>query len=116
MRVQTSKGDLKVVFNHVQPIVTKRKLDQRNPPGEFVNKEDAGTYCSIIHMIEEEGNPKGIQTIVAQGRSIISPADVYKFNKDKGRKRALTRALYNLFPSRSQKVDRKLVWNAYFSR
>ncbi len=116
MNVQTSKGNLKIGFNHVHPTMTKGKLDTYRPFGKFVNQEDAGTYCTITEVIAEEGNPRGIQTIIAQGRSILSPADVYRFNKEEGRKRALTRALTNLFPSRHNKADRKAVWDAYFSR
>ncbi len=110
MKVTTKRGDLYIEFRHVAPLVTTGKMDSKTRVDPtFTNQGDAGTYCSIKR---EDKNG----TVIAQAHSIIHPLDMYSFNKSKGRRISLAKALNNLFPGRSQKDQRELVWNAYHSR
>lgn len=111
MKAVTTKGELYIEFNHVRPSVGTGKLDDRTQPGVFLNQGDAGTYCTL-----KLGGRDG--DIIAQGHAIIHPLDVNSFNKEKGRKVALGKALNNLFPRGLQrnKEDRSAVWYAYHNR
>lgn len=116
MKVKTTKGELYVDFRHVLPEVStgcvkSSAVKSDIPAGTLLNQGDAGTYCSI-----KRGWRDG--EIIAQGQSVIHPLDGNSFNKEKGRKIALTKALSALFPgSRDDaKFNRKVVWNAYFNR
>lgn len=110
MKAKTSRGELYIEFRHVAPIVAQHKMGQKDyEPGTFINEGDAGTYCTI-----KEGDRNG--TIVAQGRSIIHPLDVNRFNREKGRVISLGNTLNTLFPGVSQKQDRTVLWEAYHSR
>lgn len=110
MKATTSRGVLYMEFRHVSPIVTTGKMDQstRTEP-QFTNQGDAGTYCTI-----KENDRDGL--IIAQAQSIIHPLDVHSFNKDKGRVVSLGKALKTLFPGRTQKEDRTIIWDAYHNR
>lgn len=110
MKAETTRGNLYIEFQHVHPRVTPTKMGiPQEDWGKFTNQGSAGTYCSI-----KQDDRNG--TIIAQGQSIIHPVDVHSFNKEKGRTIALAKALYNLFPGRSQKENRTAVWEAYHNR
>jgi len=116
MKVKTSRGNYAIQFRHVVPVilheskVEKFILEKRNPPDEkgnvFLNEVIAGTYCTI-HQEDYKG------PVLAQAQSYLSPLDKYSFNKEKGRKVALTRALKHMYIS---KEERKIFWEAYLNR
>ena len=118
MKVQTSKGTFVIQFQHMPPRIlhkskvesflkgTVKKIQLDSKGNVFLNEVLAGSYCTI-HKNEFKGE------VISQGQSYISPNDMYSFNKEIGRKIALTRALKKMHLS---KEDRKLFWEAYLNR
>lgn len=107
-KIQTSKGLLKVSFQHLLPRISEE--------GDFMNREDAGTYCSISKIEYGESKTDVTEEVVAQGKSIIHDVDKLNFKKEKGRIISLKRALDSLYPSKRHKEERGKVWLAYRSR
>ncbi len=61
------------------------------------------TTCEIVHYTD------GSKSVVASGKSFCHPLD--NFNKEFGRKTALSRAIANL-----PRADRMRIWSAYNNR
>jgi len=85
MKATTSQGELWLRFQH---------------------HHNTGTVCQICEPI-----PDG--EVLATGRSLLHKMDINNYNKEKGRKLALNRALLNM---KLNKATRKEIWNSYFNR
>lgn len=92
-------GNVKVEFGHAIPglEIPEHLQDIK------LFQNTYGTRC-YIHYYNDESEPW-----TAGGRSFLHPLDVY--DKERGRKIALARALTNLNATREQ---RRQFWNAYF--
>lgn len=116
MEVKTSKGTFVIQFRHVVPrfinknfvlsSVSKGRHQVDSKGNAYLNEVMAGSYCTI-HKDSFKGE------VVSQGQSYVSIEDMYSFNKEIGRKIALSRALKKMYLS---KEDRTLFWNAYLNR
>jgi hypothetical protein len=80
------------------------KVEFRYLKYEFLEKIKIATVCDI----REVGYYNGRSIALAAGIAVCSPQD--QFNKNTGRKLALSRALSDMF----SREERQLFWDAYF--
>lgn len=101
MTSKTKKGKVCLKFYHILP-----QEGDITPPIKRRAEHPQGTYCEI-----RKDYYKG--RIISVGRSTLHPIDWDKFNKEVGRKIALSEALKS---SGLDKEDRGVVWESYLNR
>lgn len=96
-KIQTGNNkEMKVVFHHFNPA----------PDDDEARSEQVyGTQCFIV-LADKPNDPH-----VAMGETLLHPLDYNSYNKEKGRKMALARALEDFGLSREYRAE---YWKAYF--
>lgn len=99
-KIQTWRyGKVEVYFTHINPADKKRKYSNR-----------PGTQCFIVKTFKKKDS-----VLIAHGSTHLHALDHNSYDKELGRKLALTRALKNLgLTKKRNKKMRAKFWKAYF--
>lgn len=108
MRVKLADITVIVQWQHFNPA----------KEGQIMNDARAGTVCKIL--LNEDGKRLSDLQVIAIGKAFLHEKDFKSFDKAKGRKLSLERALYtfnhvniNRKGNKFTKEDRTKIWEAF---